>query len=216
MKIFQNKMIVGVICIVVSAVIAFVVLPSFNKNKSLTIKIVQFKENVKAGSKIEESMLTEKEIGSYGLSKNVVKDKSEIIGKYVNTDIFKDDYILSDKISDFNFDKKLDEVMENGKMLISVSIESIAAGVGNHLKAGDRVSLIVFNDDEVLSYEELKNIEIYSIENDEAQSLGEENSEDTKKIISSLTLIVNEAQAAKIVLCEYTGKVHAVLNKRGG
>ena len=53
MKIFQNKIVVGVICIVIAAILAFFFLPSISKSKSNTEKIYALKNAVAEGTKIE-------------------------------------------------------------------------------------------------------------------------------------------------------------------
>ena len=106
--------------------------------------------------------------------------------------------------------------MNAGKMLVTVSLDSVAAAVGNHLQSGDIVSVIGYADNTVTAYEELKNLEVFSVENDDAQNLDDvENDENAEKIASNITLIVNQAQAEKLVQAEYSGKVHAVFVKRG-
>ena len=62
MKIFQNKIVVGVICIVIAAILAFFFLPSISKSKCNTEKIYALKNAVAKGTKIEESMLVDKEL----------------------------------------------------------------------------------------------------------------------------------------------------------
>ena len=57
MKLFQNKIVVGVICIVIAAILAFLFLPSISKSKSNTEKIYVVKNAVHEGTKIEESSL---------------------------------------------------------------------------------------------------------------------------------------------------------------
>ena len=216
MKLFQNKIAVGVICIVLAAILAFFLLPSINKGKNGTITIIKLTQQVSAGTKIEESMLEEKEVGSFGIPESVVREKDQIVGKYANCTIFPEDYILASKLSDYAADQKLDAIMANGQMLVTVSIASVAAGVGNHLQPGDIVSVISYADNTVSAYEELKNLEIYSIENDDAQNLEEASEdEDANQIASSVTLIANQEQAEKLVEAEYAGKVHIVLVKRG-
>lgn len=218
MKIFHNKIIIGIICIVIAAILAFFFLPAITKNKNKTEKIYVFKNAVDEGTKIEEAMLVEKEVGSFGLPKSVVKEKEKIIGKYTTCNILPDDFILSSKLSDFATNQKLDEVMSQGKMLITVSLNTVASAVGNHLRAGDIVSILGYSDDTMVYYEELKELEIYSVENGNAQSIEniEEDSEETDHLASTVTLIVDRVQAEKLVQVEYSGKVHAVFVKRGG
>lgn len=216
MKIFQNKIVVGVICIVIAAILAFFFLPSISKSKSNTEKIYAVKNAVAEGMKIEESMLVEKEVGSYGLPQSIIKDKDKIVGKYASCDITPDDLILSSKLSDYAANQKLDKVMSQGNMLVTVSLDSVASAVGNHLKSGDIISIVGYANDAVVVYEELKALEVYSIENENAEKLEDvENNEEAEHLASTVTLIANQVQAEKLIQAEYSGKVHAVFVKRG-
>lgn len=216
MKIFQNKIVVGVICIVIAAILAFFFLPSISKSKSNTETIFAVKNAVAEGTKIEESMLVEKEVGSYGLPQSIIKDKDKIVGKYASCNITPDDFILSSKLSDFAANQKLDKVMSQGNMLVTVSLDSVASAVGNHLKSGDIISIVGYANDAVVVYEELKALEVYSIENENAEKLEDvENNEEAEHLASTVTLIVNQVQAEKLIQAEYSGKVHAVFVKRG-
>lgn len=217
MKFLQNKIIIGAVCIVVAGVFAFGVLPSMYKGKGGTEKIIKVNATVTAGTKIEETMLVETEVGSFGLPESVVRNKDDIIGKYARAEITADDLIVKSKLSDFAANEKLDGIKTNGQKLITVTLPSIAAGVGNHLQRGDIISLICYVGDAPVIYEELKNLEVYSIENDDAQNIEDANTEEdeTDKIAATLTLIVNDVQAEKLVSAEYSGKLHAVFEKRG-
>ena len=200
MKIFQNKIVVGVICIVIAAILAFFFLPSISKSKSNTEKIYAVKNAVAEGTKIEESMLVEKEVGSYGLPQSIIKDKDKIVGKYASCDITPDDLILSSKLSDYAANQKLDKVMSQGNMLVTVSLDSVASAVGNHLKSGDIISIVGYANDAVVVYEELKALEVYSVENENAEKLEDvENNEEAEHLASTVTLIVNQVQAEKLI-----------------
>ncbi|OQB12881.1 MAG: hypothetical protein BWY15_02030 [Firmicutes bacterium ADurb.Bin193] len=217
MKIFQNKTFVGGVCIVLAAIFAFLLLPSMNKKKGETQTVYKLKTSVSAGTQITEEMLDDKEVGSYGLPETIVKNKDDIIGKYTNCSISAEDYILTTKLSEFAADAQLDKVSANGHKLITITILSVAAGVGNHIKAGDIVSVYSFIDGKTVIFDELRNLEIYSIENDDGENLEEaQKNEDAEKIAATATLIVNDSQAEKLVLAEYSGKLHIVFERRGG
>ena len=81
------------------------------------------------------------------LLKNIVKEKETIVGKYAACSIFADDFILTSKLSKYAANKKLDKVIGDGKKLVTVSLNSVASAVGNHLKSGDFVSIIGYADD---------------------------------------------------------------------
>ena len=216
MKLFQNRFFVGSLCIITSAMLAFIVVPMLNNSKSQTEVIVKVKTDIQAGTKIDESMIIETEVGSYGLPENTITDKADIIGKYSNCDIKKEDIIIMSKLSEYAADERLDRILANGQKLITVTVSSIAAGVGNHLRAGDLVSVILYDDNVVEAFGELKNIEIYSIENVEAVNIEDANAEENEeRIAATVTLVVNDAQAQKLVYSEYSGKLHIVFERRG-
>ena len=217
MKFFQNKIIIGAVCIVTAGVFAFGILPGMYKEKVGTEKIVKLNSTVNAGTKIEETMLVETEVGSFGLPESVIRKKEDVVGKFARTEISSDDLIVKSKLSEFAANEKLDNILANGQKLITVTLPSIAAGVGNHLQRGDFISLICYVGDAPIVFPELKNLEVYSIENDDAQNIEDANPEEdeTDKIAATLTLIVNDIQAEKLVSAEYSGKLHAVFERRG-
>ncbi len=217
MKFLQNKIVIGGGCILLAAVFAFMLLPNMYKNKGGTEKIIKVNTTVVAGTKIDEAMLVEAEVGSYGLPDNVVKNKDEVVGKYSKTDITPDDMILKTKISEFAANEKLDNILASGKKLITITLPSIAAGVGNHLQAGDIITLVYYAENAASIAEEMKNIEVYSIENDDAINVEDapNGDEDVDHIAATLTLIVTDIQAEKLVNAEYSGKLHAVFERRG-
>ncbi len=216
MKILQNKIFIGSVCILLASVIAFALLPNIYRNKDSTEKIIKLNIEAAAGTKIEENMLTEVEVGSYNLPDSVIKKKEDVIGKFTKGTITPDDLILKSKISDFAVNEKLDKILASGKKLMSVTLPSIAAGVANHLKSGDIITFVYYIDDKAVMVEELKNIEVYCIENDDAQNIEDKHSdEEIDHIASTLTVIVTDEQAIKLVEMEYSGKLHAMFEQRG-
>ena len=200
-KLLENKLVVGGVCIVIAAILAFLVLPGMYKQKEKTIYICRLQADITAGTKIEAQMLKQVEVGSYGLPESVVKNPDELVGKY----------------ADFVSDERFDKAVSEGKRLIAVSVPSNAASVANQLKAGDKVTVAYYADDTVIIDDTLKGIEIYSVENEDAQNLenvqGSEDKEDT--IAANVTLIATEEQAAKLINAEYSGKLHIILESRG-
>lgn len=217
MKLFENKLVVGGTCILVAGVLAFLVLPGIYKSKESTVVICKLKEDIYAGTKIQREMIKEAEVGSFGLPADVVKSADKIIGKYAKENILSDDLLFPSKFSDYIADERLDKLTSEGKKLMSVSIGSNASGVAGHLKAGDLISVVCYTDNSVQAFDELKNIEVYSIENSESVNI--ENvaaDEKVDKTAATLTLIVTDIQAHKLAYAEYSGKLHAIFEQRGG
>lgn len=216
-KLFENKVVVGGICIVIAAVLAFLVLPGMYKKKEKTIMVCKLQTEIAAGTKIEKEMLKEVEVGSYGLPESVVKNPDDIMGKYAKISMTPDDYLLSSRFEDYVSDEKLDKVIAEGKRLVAVSVPTNAASVANQLRKGDKVTVVYYADDAVVTDNDLCGLEIYSVENEDAQNLEDLQSSDDvdNTIAASVTLIVTEEQAIKLVEAEYSGKVHLILESRG-
>ena len=211
-KLLENKLVVGGVCIVIAAILAFLVLPGMYKQKEKTIYICRLQADITAGTKIEAQMLKQVEVGSYGLPESVVKNPDELVGKYAKVSMTTDDYLYASKFADFVSDERFDKAVSEGKRLIAVSVPSNAASVANQLKAGDKVTVAYYADDTVIIDDTLKGIEIYSVQNLENVQ-GSEDKEDT--IAANVTLIATEEQAAKLINAEYSGKLHIILESRG-
>lgn len=212
MRIFQNKIIVGGSCISLAALLSFVALPMMNRSRSDTTTVFRFADTVSAGTMIEEGMLTEHIIGSYGLPSSVVKEKDKIIGRYVNQTMTKDELILENMLSDYATNQRLDSILAEGKKLVTVTVTSLAAGMGSMLQNGDIVSVFNYADGVVSTA--VNNLEIYCIVNDTGRNI-EEEADDTEKLAAVITLIADDEQAKKLIQAEYAGKLHLVFEKRG-
>ena len=215
-KIFENKLVIGGLCIVLSAVLAFVVLPGMYKQKEKTVTICRLQGDISAGMRIEPQMLKEVEVGSFGLPDTVVKNPNDIIGKYAKVSMTADDYLYASRFADYVTDERLDTVMAEGKRLMAVTMSSNAASVASQLRAGDKVTVAYYADDEVYIPDNLHGVEVYSVENEKTQNIEDVSGEEDSDIIAATaTLIVTEEQAAALAAAEYSGKIHLLLESRG-
>lgn len=215
-KILENKVIIGAVCVVIAAAIAFIGIPQLYKQKETTVMICRLQADVAAGTKIEPEMLKQVEVGGYGLPETVVKNPDELIGKYAKVSLTPDDYLYMSRFADYVADEKLDAAISAGKRLMAVTMSSNAASVANQLKTGDKVTVSYFADGTAYIPEELHGIEVYQVENEEARNVEDiQDDEDTDKIAATVTLIVTEQQAKEIVAAEYAGKIHLLLESRG-
>ena len=143
MKIFKNRMVIGVFCIVLSLFICFGLTPLFNKGISQKTEIVRVTKEIKTGTQITKDMLQSLEVGGYNLPENVMKSKDTVIGSYALADFATGDYILNTKVSEtpaaenaylYNLD--------GSKQAISITIKNFANGLSGKLQSGDIVSVI--------------------------------------------------------------------------
>lgn len=233
MKILKNRIFLSAVCIVLSAAIAFILLPKFYADKSVTAMVLRASEDIPAGMEIQERHLVSVEMGSFGLPGDIINDKTLVIGKIAQTDIAAGDFLFPQKLGDYIANEKLDRIVREDKRLVTITVPSIAAGLSSHLRSGDRVTVAVFANQSADGYEnqrsvsrvtlypELKDLEVYGVDNARTQSTAEVREQQVEgqpsgdPIPKAVTLIVTETQAARLVEAEYTGKLHLIFVQRG-
>lgn len=231
MKLLKNRIFLSVLCIVIAAVVSFLLLPKLYENKANTVMVLRAAEDIPTGTEMQDRHLVSAEVGSYGLPEDVINDKALIIGKVAQTGIFKGEYLFPQKLGGYLANELLDRIARNNQRLVTISVPSIAAGLSSHLQRGDMVTVAVFTDKssdgqsaiaQAILYPELKGLEVYGVENArtqdttqvrEQQSEGQSTSGDP--VPRAVTLIVTEAQAQKLIEAEYTGRLHLIFEKRG-
>jgi len=230
LKLLKNRIFLSALCLILAAGVSFFLLPRFYESKSATVMVLRAAQDIPAGTEIQDKHIVSAEIGSYGLPENVMNDKSLIIGKIAQTDIAKGDYFFPQKLGGMIATELLDRIAVNNQRLVTISVPSIAAGLSSHLRSGDIVTVAVFTDKspdgqsaspQVIVYPELKGLEVYSAENARAQDAAQvrkqqagSQSSTGDPIVKTVTLVVTEAQAERLIQAEYTGKLHLVFEKR--
>lgn len=222
-KLLQNRIVVGLICIVVALIICFGLTPMFNDALKSKVEIVRVSTEIKKGDEITPKMLTTVEVGGYNLPGNVMYKAEDVIGKYANTDLYKGDYVLESKLSDTpQLKNEYLTGLDGTNRAISVTIKSFAAGLSGKLERGDIVSLIASDVGEArqtLIPPELQYLEIIattaSSGTDNNVQEEPEDGEDAE-LASTITVLATPEQARLLAELEQTGKLHAALVYRGG
>ncbi len=222
MKIFKNRMVIGVFCIVLSLFICFGLTPLFNKGISQKTEIVRVTKEIKTGTQITKDMLQSLEVGGYNLPENVMKSKDTVIGSYALADFATGDYILNTKVSEtpaaenaylYNLD--------GSKQAISITIKNFANGLSGKLQSGDIVSVIAPDykkQGATVIPPELKYVEVISVTASsgyDANTGEQEASEDERELPSTVTLLVTPEQGNILASLDADGKTHLSLVYRG-
>lgn len=233
-RVFKSRIFISAVCLILSGVIAFMVIPGMYRDKAATTRIIVPNTEIKRGTLIEETMLSTVEIGAYGLPADLLGDKAAIVGKYAAVDMTKGDYLMASKLKDFQFDETLDNILLDGKKLVTVTLPTVASGLSSHLERGDTVTVAnyipekerftadgtVYEPNEVIMYPELAALVIYDIENASTDSVtdvresGDKNGTGYDPIPKTVTFIVTEGQAAKLIEAEYNGTIHLIFVDR--
>ena len=220
-KFLKNRIILGLICIVVSLLISFGITPMFNDALKSKVTLVRVTKEIRTGEQITDKMVTSVEAVGYNLPSNVIYKIEEVVGKYANADLYKGDYILKSKLSDTPMLRNAYLNKLNGEnRAISVSIKSFASGLSGKLEAGDIVSLIaadVGSQRETLVYPELQYVEIIATTGSSGsdQNVQERGNGEEEELASTITVLASPEQSRLLAELEQTGKLHAALVFRG-
>lgn len=219
MKIFRNRTVVGVLCILLALIICFGVTPLFSRSASEKTEIVRVTKDIKEGDEITAEMVQTVEVGAYNLPQNLMTDKKEVVGKYATADLAAGDYILSSKLSAvpaaenaylYNLDGK--------KQAISVTIKSFATGLSGKLESGDIVTVIVADyqgKGETAIPPELQYVEVISVTASSGYDANTGEVVDEKELLSTVTLLVTTEQAKVLAELEQDSELHLALVYRG-
>ena len=219
MKIFRNRTVIGVLCILLALIICFGVTPLFSRSASEKTEIVRVTKDIKEGDEITAEMVQTVEVGAYNLPQNLMTDKKEVVGKYATAALVAGDYILSSKLSAvpaaenaylYNLDGK--------KQAISVTIKSFATGLSGKLESGDIVTVIVADyqgKGETAIPPELQYVEVISVTASSGYDANTGEVVDEKELPSTVTLLVTTEQAKVLAELEQDSELHLALVYRG-
>ena len=219
MKIFRNRTVIGVLCILMALIICFGVTPLFSRSASEKTEIVRVTKDIKEGDEITAEMVQTVAVGAYNLPQNLMTDKKEVVGKYATADLAAGDYILSSKLSAvpaaenaylYNLDGK--------KQAISVTIKSFATGLSGKLESGDIVTVIVADyqgKGETAIPPELQYVEVISVTASSGYDANTGEVVDEKELPSTVTLLVTTEQAKVLAELEQNSELHLALVYRG-
>lgn len=220
MKMFRNRTVIGVLCILLALIICFGVTPMFSRSASEKAEIVRVTADIKAGDEITADMVQTVEVGAYNLPANIMTDKNEVIGKYAIADLNVGDYILAGKLSSVPAAENAYLYNLNGsKQAISVTIKSFATGLSGKLESGDIVTVIVADYKgmgETVIPPELQYVEVISVtassgnDANTGEAVGDE-----KELPSTVTLLVTTEQAKVLAELEQESELHLALVYRG-
>lgn len=236
-SILKNRLVISVICLVLAALVMFIVIPRQYQKDAALITVVHLNTDVILGQQITEAMVSDAQVGGYGRDASIITDKAAVIGKYATQAISKNDDLYPSKLSDTPVSGRDAIKLQDGQCLVTVSMDNGATGAGGYIEAGNLVDVFAYEESDsafanvdggtssgsVVSDSTLTNLEVYSVQNSsmaDIEDIKEQVSagvkvEDTNIVPSFVTLVVTEAQASSLINMEYKGTIHLVV-KQGG
>ena len=212
----NRRMLFGIISIALAAVIALIGIPAVIGQSNTKINIVRVKTAIEEGTVIVADSLEMAEVSSHGLPANVATDMSQVVGTYALVDLVPGDYFLPSKVSSTTPDTDpILSKLPDGKLAVSMSVQSLAGILSNKLRTDDIVAIYTYNDDgEIEVAEELQYVRIIAISNSSGTNI-EDATGDESRMASSITFLADDLQAAKMITIENENPMHLVLVSRG-
>ena len=221
MKIFKNRMVLGITCIVISLIICFAITPLINMGLSKKTTVVRMKQNVLEGEQLTRSMLEEIEVGNYNMPENVFHSISEVEGLYLTASVCTGDYLFPTKVSaEAGLENTYLYHLNGEKQAMSITIDKFAQGLSGKLKSGDIVSVIAPDfqgSRETVTPQELRYVEVIAVTANSGYdaNLEDGSEEDEKELPSTVTLLVKPEQSEILAGLEAEGTIHLSLVYRG-
>ena len=216
----KNRTIIGIICIVLALVVTFAVAPLVNRMAESRVNIVRMTKDVVRGHQISENDVEVVKVGGYNLPADVILKKENVVGRFATTDLKAGDYLLPSKLT--NTSDKANDVfrtLDGTKQAISITIQTFAGGLSGKLQNGDIVQLVVYRNSTAKTFipGALTFVKVITTTTAEGADKDEltVNEDGTYELPSTVTLLVNQAQAKLLVEYENSGRIHADLVYRG-
>lgn len=144
MNLFRNKILVGLICIVLGLAIGFIAIPKLKGKDSLKqVQAIRIKQTVPEGALITDEMVESIEVNPALIPAEAITDLTQVTNRYSKVPIFAGDYLTSDKLTDeLTAMDPMAVATSKGLKVVSITLPSLAAGVSGQLKPGDIVTIM--------------------------------------------------------------------------
>lgn len=227
-----SRLFLTIVFLVISAVIAFGVMPALYSNQSAVRQMPRVKEPIKAGERIGDQQIELVDVGSYNLPSTALVYKEDIIDKYARAALVPGDFLFQEKLSDHQVNSTLDKVQSEGQRLLTITPKSSAAALSSHLLPGDVIGIATIQEvrntigtvTEIAYPDDLARLTVYAVESSQGNEL--KSSEEDVQLASSsasqqgdlipktITLIVTDTQAQMLLQAEYGGGIHVIFKER--
>lgn len=140
MQFYRNKAFIGALCIILGLVVGFVLIPGSRDAQNASVQLVRATQDIPQGSCIDETMIEAVTVlaSEVELAESRIED---FIGSYAATKIYTGDYLTMEKLNPTAVDP-IAAATDHGKMIVSVTVPSLAASASGIIQPGDVVMLM--------------------------------------------------------------------------
>lgn len=143
MKLFKNRYVIGILCIITALLIVFFAVPVLqSSNQGDYVSAVRIKQPIEAGTQITADMLETVKVPEK-LINGGISDASSAVGQYTTAELYAGDYITTQKLSGSIAEhSSFPAGTAKSKIVVSVTLPTLASGVSGHLLPGDVVTVM--------------------------------------------------------------------------
>ena len=220
----NSRFLYGILSILLAAIIAFIAIPTVTRKTNSKVQIVRITTALDRGDPITAKDVELAEVGGFNLPDNVATKLEDVIGTYAASSLYPGDYILSGKVSSTPLSSDLTlNAIPDGMVAISITVQSLAAGLSDKLQSGDIIRLYHYNDlsgtlNVVQDIPELKFVKVLSVSDSKGLDIDyTKQPEEDEERLQTATLTVQATPEQAILLTQYEneGMLHVALISRG-
>ena len=220
----NSRFLYGILSILLAAIIAFIAIPTVTRKTNSKVEIVRITTALDRGDPITAKDVELAEVGGFNLPDNVATKLEDVIGTYAASSLYPGDYILSGKVSSTTLSSDLTlNAIPDGMVAISITVQSLAAGLSDKLQSGDIIRLYHYNDlsgtlNVVQDIPELKFVKVLSVSDSKGLDIDyTKQPEEDEERLQTATLTVQATPEQAILLTQYEneGMLHVALISRG-
>ena len=220
----NSRFLYGILSILLAAIIAFIAIPTVTRKTNSKVEIVRITTALDRGDPITAKDVELAEVGGFNLPDNGATKLEDVIGTYAASSLDPGDYILSGKVSSTPLSSDLTlNAIPDGMVAISITVQSLAAGLSDKLQSGDIIRLYHYNDlsgtlNVVQDIPELKFVKVLSVSDSKGLDIDyTKQPEEDEERLQTATLTVQATPEQAILLTQYEneGMLHVALISRG-
>jgi len=197
MKIFRNKLLVGLLSIALGLVVVFIMAPAASSEQMMTVNVCTAIVNIETGTVLTTDMLKTIQMPANFAPIDAIAQGVNSIGKYATTKIFAGDVITAAKLTDAIVQNDTYALATaKGKMVVSVTVKNLSVMAAARIESGDVVMVMALMDS--------LNSNKYNIDNFDSTGI-------VTSVIDSETSTTPEAKTKDITETEPTAVIYPEL-----
>lgn len=217
MGFLKSKVVLAVTSFVLSFLVIFIIIPKNNEQE--IVKVVKTSKIISANTLLTDDMLTTVSVDKLSVPAGSITDKNEIVGKYSITNIYPEDYITVNKVSDVDTTGGL-HVLKDGETAVSLTLDSLAHSVSGKIIEGDAVWIYAYdNETKQLNPNSGKwCFEVLEINNSKGQTIEEAKNDGSSDALIPQTVVLRAKtmeQTESLTFMENRCSVQIVFAGRG-